>query len=55
MGSMKSSKKKTALASAMRKNKRVPVFVVAKTNRRIRANPHARNWRRRKLKLHISR
>jgi large subunit ribosomal protein L39e len=53
MGSVKSSKKKIALGAALRRNRRVPLFVVAKTNRRIRANPHARNWRKRKLKLHI--
>jgi large subunit ribosomal protein L39e len=53
MGSMKSSRKKTALGAALRKNKRIPIFVIAKTNRRIRTNPHARNWRRRKLKLHM--
>ena len=53
MGSVKSTEKKTALGAAMRKNKRVPLFVVAKTNRRIRENPHRRNWRKKKLKLHI--
>jgi len=53
MGSVKSTEKKTALGAAMRKNKRVPLFVVAKTNRRIRENPHRRNWRKQKLKLHI--
>ncbi len=53
MGSVKTSRKKTALGAAMRRSKRIPVFVVAKTNRRIRTNPHARNWRRRKLKLHM--
>ncbi|QLJ53348.1 MAG: hypothetical protein Sv326_1173 [Candidatus Fermentimicrarchaeum limneticum] len=55
MGSRKSHQKKTALASALRRNKRVPLFVVAKTNRRTRTNPHARHWRSRKLKLHIDR
>jgi len=55
MGSRKSHRKKTALASALRRNRRVPLFVVAKTNRRTRTNPHARHWRSRKLKLHIDR
>ncbi|MCX6776368.1 MAG: 50S ribosomal protein L39e [Candidatus Micrarchaeota archaeon] len=53
MGSVKSTEKKIALGAAIRKNKRVPLFVVAKTNRRVRENPHQRNWRKKKLKLHI--
>lgn len=53
MGRAKSYKKKIALAAALRRNRRVPLFVVAKTNRRVRANPRMRNWRRKKLKLHM--
>ncbi|MEM3555691.1 MAG: 50S ribosomal protein L39e [Candidatus Micrarchaeia archaeon] len=53
MGRNKSYKKKIALASALKKNRRVPLFVVAKTNRRVRTNPRSRNWRRKKLKLHM--
>jgi large subunit ribosomal protein L39e len=53
MGSVKTSRKKIALGSALRRNRRVPLFVVAKTNRRVRTNPHVRNWRSKKLRLHI--
>ena len=53
MGSIKSAERKAALGAALSKNRRVPLFVVAKTNRRVRENPHRRNWRKKKLKLHI--
>lgn len=42
--------KKKRLAKARRKSRRIPVFVIAKTNRRVMSNPHRRNWRTDKLK-----
>ncbi len=51
MGRVKSQKLKTRLSSALKRNRNVPVFVVAKTARRVRQNPFKRNWRASKLKL----
>jgi len=53
MSRFKSSEKKAKLGRALKQNRRIPLFVVAKTNRRVRTNVKARNWRRRKLKLHM--
>jgi len=38
---------------AAAQNRRVPLFVVAKTARRTRTNPKQRHWRRSKLKLKV--
>jgi len=51
MGSIKSSKEKTMLCTAMKQNKRIPVFVAAKTNRKVVRNSRQRNWRQNKLKI----
>ncbi len=51
MSSNKSQKKKLVLAKKLRQNRRVPIFVMAKTARRVTRNTEARNWRRRKLKV----
>ncbi len=53
MSRAKSEAKKRHLGKEARKNRRLPVFVIAKTNRRIASNPRRRNWRSRKLKLKI--
>jgi large subunit ribosomal protein L39e len=45
----KGSALKRALAKALRQNRRLPVFVVARTRRRLRANPRQRSWKRKKL------
>lgn len=42
--------RKKRLAKARRKARRIPVFVTAKTNRRIMFNTHRRDWRTEKLK-----
>ncbi len=47
----KSPKKKGRLAKAMKANRRVPVFVMAKTNRRVRYNMRNRHWRRSRLQI----
>jgi large subunit ribosomal protein L39e len=49
--SKKSPKKKGRLAKAMKANRRVPVFVMAKTNRRVRYNTRNRHWRRSRLQI----
>jgi large subunit ribosomal protein L39e len=43
--------KKLRLAKAMKQNRPVPVWVVAKTMGRVRTHPKRRNWRRSKLKV----
>ena len=51
MGSEKSKNEKDALVKAKKQNRRMPVWVVAKTNRRVVQNRERRHWRRSKLKL----
>ena len=53
MASRKSFRKKLALAKALRQNRRIPVFVIAATKRKVSRNPKARNWRRGKLDLKV--
>ncbi len=50
---VKSFRKKLALAKALKQNRRIPVFVIARTKRRVMRNPKARHWRGRKLRLQI--
>lgn len=42
--------KKLRLASALNSNEPIPVWVVAKTRRKVRFNYKRRYWRRQKLK-----
>jgi len=42
---------KTKLAKALRQNRRIPVFVVARTKRKVTFNRKTRNWRKSHLKL----
>lgn len=51
MARNKSAGKKQELAKAMRQNRRVPVFVIAKTKRKVSRNPLSRNWRHKRLDL----
>jgi large subunit ribosomal protein L39e len=44
---------KLRLIKKMKQNKRIPVLVIGKTNRRITINPKSRNWRNQKLKLKV--
>lgn len=46
MSSNKTQEKKELLASAAKTNKRVPVWVMMKTNRKVSANPKQSHWRR---------
>lgn len=49
--SKKSQKKKAMLSKKIKQNRRIPLFVVAKTNRRVTSNDRRRNWRNRKMKI----
>jgi len=50
MGSRKSAYKKNKLIRKARQNRAIPVFVVAKTNRKTRTNLYRRSWRTDKIK-----
>ena len=43
--------RKTRLMKAINENRRVPGWVMMKTDRRVTTNPKRRNWRRNSLKL----
>jgi large subunit ribosomal protein L39e len=53
MTSNKSKEKKDALSKAARMNRRIPIFVVAKTARKISRSLRSRNWRTTKLKSKV--
>ncbi|NPA47908.1 MAG: 50S ribosomal protein L39e [Thermococci archaeon] len=50
MARNKALAKKLRLAKAAKQNRRVPVWVILKTDRRVMTHPKRRNWRRTKLK-----
>ncbi|MGZ7108393.1 MAG: 50S ribosomal protein L39e [Methanobacterium sp.] len=43
--------KKLRLAKAGKQNRRVPLWVMLKTNRKVRTHPKMRHWRRNSLKV----
>jgi len=45
MGSRKDSLTKSQLASEKKTNKRVPLWVMMRTNREVSVNPQRKNWR----------
>ncbi|MFH1094968.1 MAG: 50S ribosomal protein L39e [Candidatus Micrarchaeota archaeon] len=49
--SKKSPVKKARLGKALKQNRRIPLFVIAKTNRRVTQNNSRRAWRSSKLKM----
>lgn len=51
MSRNKTAKLKAMLGKKIKQNRRVPLFAIAKTNRRITQNIARRNWRRNRLKL----
>ena len=51
MGSIKDKEEKDILVKANKQNRRMPVWVVAKTNRRVVQNRERRHWRRNSLKV----
>lgn len=53
MSKAKSAARKKHLGVELKRNKRIPVFVIAKTNRKVTTNLGRRHWRTRKMKLKI--
>ncbi|MCX8167163.1 MAG: 50S ribosomal protein L39e [Candidatus Micrarchaeota archaeon] len=53
MSVSKSNMKKMILGKHKRMNRRIPLFVIAKTHRKIIQNKFRRNWRTDKLKIKI--
>ena len=51
MSRNKTSKLKARLSHALKSNRSVPVFAMAKTNRKVVRNLKTRSWRGRKMKL----
>jgi len=51
MGRNKTAKLKARLGRKLKQNRRVPIFVIAKTNRRVTQNVRRRSWR--SSKMHI--
>lgn len=51
MARNKDAKKKKILAKKLNQNRRIPIFVIAKTARRITRNSKQRHWRARKMKM----
>lgn len=43
--------RKIRLAKACEQNRRVPAWVMVKTNRKVASHPRRRNWRRSSLKV----
>ena len=46
----KTTSVKNQLAKALKQNRRIPLFVIAKTKRKISRNSKSRNWRAKKIK-----
>ena len=42
---------KARLGKKLKQNRRIPVFVIAKTKRKLTTNTSQRNWRTKKLKM----
>lgn len=51
MSKIKTQRAKATLGKAMKQNRRIPLFVIAKTNRRVTQNSERRSWRNQKLKM----
>jgi large subunit ribosomal protein L39e len=51
MSKIKTKRTKATLGKMIKRNRRIPLFVVAKTNRRVVQNRERRSWRTQKLKM----
>lgn len=51
MSKNRTPREKEVIAKGLKQNKRMPLFVVAKTNRKVTSNNNRRNWRSGKLKM----
>lgn len=53
MGKNKSHELKKKLGKALQQNRRVPLFAMAKTARRVTRNVKSRHWKNKKLKIKV--
>lgn len=51
MSRIKTKRAKATLGKMLKRNRRMPLFVIAKTNRRVSQNSERRSWRNQKLKM----
>jgi large subunit ribosomal protein L39e len=51
MSRIKTPELKARLGKKLKQNRRVPLFAIAKSNRRVVQNIERRHWRTRKLKM----
>jgi len=51
MSRIKTPRTKATLGKMIRRNRRIPLFVIAKTNRRVVQNRERRQWRSQKLNM----
>ena len=51
MSRVKTGKTKATLGKMIKRNRRMPLFVIARTNRRVTQNRERRSWRSQKLKM----
>ena len=51
MSRTKTNRAKATLGKMMKRNRRMPLFVIAKTNRKVTQNRERRSWRTQKLKM----
>lgn len=51
MSRIKTPKVKATLGKMIKRNRRIPLFVIAKTNRRVTQNRERRAWRSQKLNM----
>ncbi|MFA6490080.1 MAG: 50S ribosomal protein L39e [Candidatus Micrarchaeia archaeon] len=51
MSKIKTARAKATLGKMIKRNRRIPLFVIAKTNRKVSQNSERRNWRSQKLKM----
>jgi ribosomal protein L39E len=49
--SKKTTRVKATLGKMIKRNRRMPLFVISKTNRKITQNRERRSWRSQKLKM----
>ena len=51
MSKIKTARTKATLGKMIKRNRRIPLFVIAKTNRKVTQNSERRSWRTQKLKM----
>ena len=51
MSKIKTPRAKATLGKMIKRNRRIPLFVIAKTNRKVTQNSERRSWRTQKLKM----